>query len=333
MSYQEIIKALQQKQYKPIYFLMGDEPYFIDLITQYIAENVLDEAEKPFNQLILYGKDTDTPAIINTAKRFPMMASHQVVIVKEAQHLKDIDDLQYYAEKALQSTILVINYKYNKLDKRKKLYKLIEEHGVIFESDKLYEDKVAPWITSYLEQKKLKINPKAAMLLVEFLGNDLGKLVNELKKLILTLPGESDTITSEHIEKNIGISKDFNNFELQKALIDKDVVKANRIINYFGKNPKENPFVVTITVLFSFFSKLLLLHYAKDKSRNALATLLKVHPYFISDYQKASQIYAPSNIIHIISWLREYDVKSKGIGNVSMSHTELLKELIYKILH
>jgi DNA polymerase-3 subunit delta len=333
MNYREIISTLKQKQYKPIYFLMGDEPYFIDLITQYITDNILTEAEKSFNQLILYGKDTDTPSIINTAKRFPMMASHQVVIVKEAQHLRDIDNLQYYAEKPLQSTILVINYKYKKLDKRKKLYKLINDQGIVFASDKLYEDKVAPWITAYLQQKNLKINPKAAALLVEFLGNDLGRLVNELEKLILTLPKNVDAIDSEHIEKNIGISKDYNNFELQKALIDKDVLKANRIVNYFTKNSKDNPFVVTITVLFSFFSKLLLLHNAKDKSRTGLASMLKVHPYFIPDYQKASKIYSPSRVISIISWLREYDVKSKGLGNVSTPHGELLKEMIYKILH
>ncbi len=333
MTVEQILTGLKNKDYKPIYFLSGDEPYYIDLITKYIMDNVLSEAEKSFNQTVLYGKDNEIAAVINAAKRYPMMASHQVVIVKEAQHIRNIDDLVYYAKSPLMSTLLVINYKYKKLDKRKSLYKTIAEKGLFFESNKLYDNQLPDWITGYLSRKGMKIQPEASILLTEFLGSDLGKIVNELDKLAVIIAGKSQVITTDTIEKNIGISKEYNNFELQNALVKRDILKANRIINYFGQNQKSNPITVTITMLFSFFSKLLAYHSSKDKSKNSIASVLKINPYFVKDYQMASRVYPLSKTIQVISLLREYDVKSKGMGSLSASPGDLLKELVFKILH
>lgn len=333
MDHTSILRDLKNKVYKPIYLLMGDEPYFIDLITDFIAGNVLDEPEKTFNQIILYGRDTTVPDIIDTARRYPMMSNFQVVIVKEAQTLNNIDDLCYYAEAPLRSTILVINYKYKSLDKRKKLYKVISEKGIVLESKKLYEDKIPGWITDYLSERDITIELKASVLLTEFLGNELGKICNELEKLIITLPEKSRNITVDHIERNIGISKDYNNFELNKALVQKNTLKANRIINYFDKNQKNNPISLTISSLYYLFSKVLLYHYIEDKSRKNVASVLGINPYFIPDYELAARQFTPAKLVSIISLLREYDLKSKGFENVSVPPGGLLKELVYKILH
>ena len=334
MNFEEIISDLKNKIYKPIYFLSGDEPYFIDLITKYINDNVLTDAEKSFNQTLLYGKETDIHTVINSAKRYPMMANHQVVIVKEAQNIKNIDDLIHYAEKPLNSTLLVINYKYKTLDKRKKLYKSINAKGILFESKKLYDNEIPGWINAYLKKKNRTIDPSAGMLITEYLGNDLSKVANELDKLIITLPDSEYNISTSHIERNIGISKDYNNFELHKALTQKNVLKSNRIVNYFGHNPKNNPFTLTISTLYHFYSKVLTYHFIKDKrDRRNVAATLKVNPYFVGDYEKAAKNYNPKKTVEIISLLREYDLKSKGFNNVSTSHGELLKELVYKILH
>ena len=265
MTFEQILTDLKNKIYKPIYFLSGEEPYFIDLITKYINDNVLTEAEKSFNQTVIYGKDTDIYTVINTAKRFPMMANHQVVIVKEAQNIKNIDDLVHYAVAPLKSTLLVINYKYKTLDKRKKLYKALSDNGVLYESKKLYDNEVPGWINAYLKKKNRSIDPGAAALLNEYLGNDLSKIANELDKLIITLPDGEFNITSNHIERNIGISKDYNNFELHKALTQKNVLKANRIVNYFSQNQKDNPFTMTIATLYHFYSKVLSYHFVKIK--------------------------------------------------------------------
>ena len=333
MDFDKIMSDLKQKKFAPIYFLMGEESYFIDEITNYIAANALSENEKVFNQVVIYGKDTDAIAVIDAARRFPMMASHQVVIVKEAQNIRNIDELIHYTEKPLKSTILVINYKYKTLDKRKKLYTSLSAHSVVFSSDKLYDDKIPGWITKFLSTKGLSITPEGAALLSEYLGNDLGKIVNELEKLIIALPKENLRITPDTIEKNIGLSKEYNNFELQKALGTKDVLKANRIIDYFGRNAKDNPLVLTISTLFSYFSKIFLLHFLKDRSKGAVASALKINPYFVTEYENAAKRYPPAKLTEIIAALRECDVKSKGVGNVSASDNDLLKELIFKILH
>jgi DNA polymerase-3 subunit delta len=333
MTFEEILKQLKEKIYRPIYFLMGEEPYFIDRITEQIAAHVLKEEEKTFNQIILYGKDTDVPTIINTARRFPMMASHQVVIVREAQHLDKIEDLIHYAEHPLASTLLVINYKYKKLDKRKKLYKALEKNGILFESKRLYEDKIPPWINAYLNKRAKRIEPKAAMILTEYLGNDLGKISNELEKLIIVLKADQDIITAEDIERNVGISKDFNNFELNNALAQRNVLKANRIARYFSANQKNYPLALTIPTLYGFFSKVLRYHFLSDKSTRNVASAIGVQPFFVREYEIAARNYNIAKTVQIISLLREYDLKSKGFGNVSVGPGDLLKELIYKIIH
>lgn len=333
VTYEGIISDLKKRIFKPVYFLAGEEPYYIDLITDYIEVSVLPEAEKSFNQAVFYGEDTTVPAIIETSRRFPMMSSHQVVIIKEAQSLKKIDDLIYYVEKPLPSTILVINYKYKTLDKRTKLYKALEQHAVYFESARLRDYQVPAWIEKFLMIKGIKAEPNASAMLTEFLGTDLHKIANELNKLIITLPAGKPLITTSLIEKNIGISKDYNNFELQKAIGEKNILKANMIVHYFAANPKDNPITLSIASLFSYFSKILTFHYLSDKSKNNVASVLKVNPYFVKDYETAASKYNVSKTVHIISLLRTYDMKSKGFGDLSSEPGDLLKELIFKILH
>lgn len=332
-TFEQIMADLKNRIYKPVYFLAGEEPYYIDLITSYIEKNVLQEAEKSFNQIILYGDDTTMASIIETSLRFPMMSNHQVIIVKEAQTLKKIDDLAYYIEKPLLSTILVINYKYKVLDKRTKLFKLIDSNAIYFESGRLRDYQVPQWIERYLMIKGIKTEPNASAMLTEYLGTDLHKIVNELDKLLITLPSGKPVITTDLIEKNIGISKDYNNFELQKAVGEKNILKANMIIRYFADNPRDNPINLTIASLFGYFSKLLTYHYLTDKSKNNVASVLKINPYFVRDYEISAEKYNVKKTVLIIGLLRTYDMKSKGYGDLSSTPGDLLKELVYKILH
>jgi DNA polymerase-3 subunit delta len=332
-TFDEIMSDLRNRIYKPVYFLAGEEPYYIDLITAHIEEKILPEAEKAFNQMIIYGDDTSVAAISETARRFPMMSNHQVVIVKEAQTLKKIEDLAYYVEKPLSSTILVLNYKYKTLDKRTKLYKLLDSNAVYFESTRLRDYQVPQWIDKYLMTKGIKCDPNAGAMLTEFLGTDLHKIANELDKLLITIPNGKTQITTDLIEKNIGISKDFNNFELQKAVGEKNIYKANLIVKYFSNNPKDNPVNLTIASLFSYFSKLLTYHYLTDKSKNNVAAMLKVNPYFVREYEMSAEKYNAKKTVQIISLLRTYDMKSKGYGDLSSEPGDLLKELVFKILH
>ncbi len=333
MEFDDIIRDLKNKNYKPIYFLTGEETYFIDQISNFIADNVLNEAEKSFDLKILYGQNADTVSVTLAARCFPMMGKLQVVIVKEAQYIKDIENLVHYSDNPLKSTILVVNYKYKELDKRKKLYISLQKNGIVFNSVKIYENKIPDWINKYLSGSGYSITPEAAVILTEYLGNDLDKIVNELTKLILTLSSNDSKITSDKIEKYSGISKEFNNFELQKAIVNRDVVKANRIINYFEKNPRDNPLVVTISNLFTFFLKIITYHCLKDKSKTNVVNALKINPYFVSEYEKAARVYNLDKLIYIISAIRECDVKSKGVGNASVADSDLLKELIFKIIH
>ncbi|MBE7652901.1 DNA polymerase III subunit delta [Tenacibaculum finnmarkense] len=327
-----IVSDIKKGNIKPIYFLMGDEPYYIDKISEYIEKNVLDESEKGFNQVVMYGRDVTIDEIIASAKRYPMMAEKQVIIVKEAQDLvRTIDKLEAYAENPQLSTVLVFNYKYKKLHKGKKIYKAIAKNGLIYESKKLYENQVADWIRKVLAGKKYSIEPKASQMLVEFLGADLSKISNELDKLTTVLPKKT-IITDKHIEDNIGVSKDFNNFELRKAIGQKQVVKANRIINYFTQNPKNNPLVMTISLLNSFFTQLLMYHGLKDKSKGNVAKVLGVNPYFVDDYSSAGKKYPMRKVSQVIGFLREADIKSKGVG-ANQSSEDILKELLFKILH
>lgn len=311
---------------------MGEEPYYIDKICQYISDNVLSEDEKGFNQMVLYGRDTSVDEVISNAKRFPMMAEHQVVIVKEAQDLsRTIENLTAYVEHPQPTTVLVICYKYKKLDKRKKLYKAVQKNGELFESKKLYDNQVAEWIRKTLSGKNYKISPKACVMLVEFLGTDLSKINNELTKLALVVPPATE-ITPELVEQHIGISKDFNNFELKKAIGERNVGKASRIIDYFAQNPKDNPFVVTVTLLNTFFTQLLQYHGLKDHSPGNVAKVLGVNPYFVKEYTVAARNYPMKRVSGIISSLRALDLKSKGVGANNMAQSELLKELLTEII-
>ncbi|MGK0325183.1 MAG: DNA polymerase-3 subunit delta, partial [Polaribacter sp.] len=287
----DIVSDIKKGNIKPIYFLMGEEPYYIDKISDFIEENILDESDKGFNQQVMYGRDASIEDIVSSAKRYPMMAERQVLIIKEAQDLsRNIEKLVSYAENPQPTTVLVLNYKYKKLDKRKKLHKAIAKSGLIYESKKLYENQVSDWIRRVLGGKKYQIEIKAAQMLVEFLGTDLSKISNELDKLMIILPKET-IINDKHIEDNIGISKDFNNFELRKAVGEKNIVKSNRIINYFVENPKNNPLVMTISLLNSFFTQLLLFHGLKDKSKSSVAKNLGVNPYFVDEYFIAARNY------------------------------------------
>jgi DNA polymerase-3 subunit delta len=327
----QIVNDIKKGNVKPIYFLMGEEPYYIDKISEFIEDTVLDESEKGFNQMVLYGRDVSIEDVVSNAKRFPMMAQRQVIIVKEAQDLsRTIEKLISYAKQPQPTTVLVFNYKYKKLDKRKALYKALADVGVVFESKKLYENQVADWIRRVLSGKNYDISPKAAQMLVEFLGTDLSKIDNELNKLRIVLP-EGTQITPEHIEENIGISKDYNNFELRKAIGERNILKAYRIAKYFGDNPKDNPFVVTMALLFNFFSQLLHLHGMVDKSPRNVASALRINPYFVNEYLTASRNYPMKKVSATIALLREYDVKGKGVGSNAVSQGDLLKELLVKI--
>ena len=295
-TYEEIARELKNRIYKPVYYLMGEESYYIDRISEYIAQTVLNENEKEFNQTIVYGADTDIATVINAAKRYPMMSKYQVVIVKEAQNIKNIEELVYYLQKPLDSTILVLCHKHGTLDRRKKLAAEIEKVGVLFESKKIKDAQLPGFISSYLKRRSVEIEPKASEMMAEFVGADLSRMAGELEKLIITLPRGQKRITPEQIERNIGISKDYNNFELRNALVAKDVFKANQIIKYFEENPKTNPLQMTLSVLFNFFSNLMLAYYAPDKSEQGIANQLGLKSSWQSkDYMVAMRKYSGVN--------------------------------------
>lgn len=330
----DILRELRSKQYRPIYYLMGEEAYYIDLISDYIMDNVLTDTEKEFNLSVVYGADVDIATVINAAKRYPMMSEHQVVIVKEAQSIRNIDELSYYLQKPLRSTILVMCHKHGVLDRRKKLAAEIEKVGILFESKKLKEAQLPAFITSYMKRKGVDLEPKATSMLADFVGTDLSRLTGELEKLIITLPKGQTRVTPEQIESNIGISKDYNNFELRSALVERNVLKANQIINYFEKNPKTNPLQMTLSLLFGFYSNLMLAYYAPEKSEQGIASFLGLKsPWQAREYQTAMKRYSGVKTMQIIGEIRYTDAKSKGIGNSSLTDSELLRELIFKILH
>ncbi|MEQ8325226.1 MAG: DNA polymerase III subunit delta [Vicingaceae bacterium] len=332
MTHDQILKDVKNRKYSPVYFLCGEEPYYIDLLTQTIADSVLAEEEREFNQSVLYGLDTDVPQIIAESRKFPMMAEFNVVIVKEAQHLKEIELFEHYFSKPAPSTVLVIAYKDKKLDKRKAIYKLLQKTGIYYENKKLYDSKIPDWISSHLGQAGYHISVRNAQLITEFLGNDLGHISNELGKIILNLP-QGASITGEVIEEHIGINKEYNSFELNTALGHRNILKANRIVNYFSQNEKKYPIQMVIGTLYAHFSKILKFHYAGGKPPAELASFLGVHPYFVKDYSLAARHYSRGKILDIIDLLHQYDLKSKGIGNSGISGGELMKELVYRILH
>jgi len=329
----KIVNDIKGGNIKPIYFLMGDEPYYIDKLSEYIEANILSEDEKGFNQTVLYGRDVTIEDVVSTAKRYPMMADRQVVIVKEAQDLsRTIDKIESYAENPMPSTVLVFCYKYKTLDKRKKSTKAIAKNGIVFESKKLYDNQVGDWIKRVLAGKKYSIEPKASAMLVEFLGTDLSKINNELEKLQIILPAGS-TISAKDIEENIGFSKDYNVFELRKAIGERDQLKAYKIAENFAQNPKDNPLVMTTGLVFGFFVQLLKYHGLKDKNPKNVASVLGVNPYFLKDYDVAIKNYPMRKVSQIVTALRDTDIKSKGVGANSLSQADLLREMLYKIFN
>lgn len=327
----KIVNDIKSRLIKPIYFLIGEEAYYIDKIAEYIEKNLLTEEERGFNQMLMYGKEVSIEEIVSNAKRYPMMAEYQVIIVKEAQHLsKTLDNLLAYVQNPQPTTVLVFCFKYAKLDKRKKIFKEIQKVGVLFESKKIYEDKIPDWIRKVLLGSGYTIAPKASFLLAEFLGNDLGKISKELEKLKSIIP-KSQEITPALIEQNIGISKDYNNFELKKAIGERDVMKVARILNYFAQNPKDNPLVLTITLLHSFFIQLLQYHGMKDHHPKNVASVLGIHPFFVNEYQIAAKNYPMKKVSSAIANLRQLDLKGKGVG-ANIETKELLKELLFRIM-
>lgn len=334
MTFEQIIADIKARKFKPVYLLMGDEPYYIDEITDMLVSTVLPEEEKDFNQTIRYGMETDVASVITMARSFPMMSDYQLIVIKEAQNLSKIEELEVYAKNPLHTTILVLNYKNGTLDKRKKLYAEIDKNGIAFESKKIPEYKIPAFISSYMQQKGLAIDAKSAQMLSDYLGNDLSKLTNEIAKLLIAMPTGQRQITPNLIEENIGISKDFNNFELLKAVIEKNTFKVNQIADYFEKNPKNNPLIVTLVVLFNFFSNLMICYWAKNKTEQGIAAELGFrNPYQAKDYVAAIRNYNAFKCMEILSLLRTYDAKCKGVDNVSTPDGELLKELLYKITH
>lgn len=338
-DYSEIIRDIEKGQLRPIYLLMGEEPYFIDVISERI-ENTLDPMVREFGLMIVYGRDTSMEQVVGSAKSFPMLGERQVVILREAQEMKefksrkddDESELKYllsYAENPSAHTTLVICLKNKTLDKRKKLFKTIDKKAVVFQSEKIKDNHLATWIEKYVKDRKLSIEKQASILLAEYLGNDIGKVVNAVDKLAIVL-GESAKITSSSIEENIGISKDYNVWELQRALGQKDALKCYRIIHYFESNPKANPIQMVIPSLYSFFIKLAVLGAAVDMTK-ALAEV-GINPYFLNEYKTAVSNYNVQKTERIIHWLREADARAKGIGSVSMEDGDILKELVVKIL-
>lgn len=335
-SYNEILKNIRNKQFAPIYLLMGEEPYFIDELTDRLQETVVAEDERDFNQTILYGADTSIETVINASRRFPVMAERQIVLFKEVQSAADakrnIEKLLPYASNPSRATVLVITFKGDVLSASSGLVKEIKKNGgVVFDSAKVKDWNLDGYIKSYCKEKSLNIDDKSVAILREFIGNDLKRLFGEIDKLIVSLPANSRDITPDLIERNIGFSKDFNNFELIRALINRDYAKSMQIVDYFERNPKQNPVVVTITTLFNFFVNILLAHYSQDKSDNGLMQQLRLKSsYALKDIKPGMAIYSAKKVIFIIEAIRELDCKSKGINSMQKDYS-LLKELIYKI--
>ncbi|WP_209332591.1 DNA polymerase III subunit delta [Lunatimonas salinarum] len=333
-----VLKDLKNGKFAPVYFIQGEEPYFVDKITHYIEQHAIPPHDRGFNQVVMYGKDVTMSTVINNAKRFPMMADRQAVIVKEAQQIEglgreDVDNLLIsYVKNPLPSTILVFAHKHKTLDGRKALAKELDKHAILVKSSRISEYKIIPYIEAYIKEHKFTIEPKALQVLAESIGGNLEVLTNEIDKMLINF-SEPVMITVDHIQKYIGISKEFNIFELTNALSFRNVAKANAIIYYFSQNPKANPLIPMITVLFTHFNRILLVYGNKNLPDSQLAGVLKVNPYFIKEYLTAAKNYSLGKVIDIFTYLKEADLQSKGVESNNLPHSQILKELIFKILH
>ena len=332
MDHKLLLKEIRNKKFEKIYFLHGEEPYFIDVLTKAIQDNALEESERDFNQSILYGKDAEVLSLISELKSYPMMAERRLVILKEAQYFKAIEQLESYLENPVTSTIFVICYKYKTFDARKKTLKNALKNGVVFKSEKVKEYQLAEWIQQNVKSSGYEMTSKACMLMVESLGNDLGRIVKELEKLAVLIE-KGTTINDKHIEENIGISKDYNVFELTNAVANKDNLKALKIVDYFEHNPKAADLVFVISNLFKFFSQIMRIHFLPNKSREAVAKALGLHPFVAGELTNAKNKYDPRKIAANIALIHEYDLKSKGVRNTSATQGELMRELVYQLIH
>jgi DNA polymerase III subunit delta len=332
MSAAAIIANWKKKDFKPVYWLEGDEDYFIDEIIEYAEKKILSQAEAEFNQSVFYGKDANWADIVNACRRYPMFSEKQVVLLKEAQQMKDIEKLEAYIENPLPSTILVVSYKGKTVDGRLKFAKTIKKKGELFLSKKMYENQLPVWVNDYLQSNGFQIKPKALNLLVDHIGNDLSRIVNEIDKLSLNIGAEKN-ITEDDIEKFIGISKEYNIFELQNAFSKKDAAKAIRIIQYFDANPKAVPIQLILPSLYSYFSKILTVHQMPDKSERALKPVFSFNAHLVEQVLLAVKNYSYSETEQVILLLHDSNLKSIGIGNSGMSIGSLMKELCYKIIN
>ncbi|MCG8475908.1 MAG: DNA polymerase III subunit delta [Cytophagales bacterium] len=338
-THESIIRDLRANRYSPLYFLQGEETFFIDQVLQFIEKHALPEEEKGFNQVSFYGKDSDLKTIVSQARRFPMMASRQVVLVKEAQDLADWKDesslkiLLSYLENPLESTVLVFAYKRKSMPKSTKVIKAIDKKGVVLTTKKMYDNKLPDWIKAQVQAKNFAITDRAAYMIAEYVGVDLERVSNELSKMLLNFKGEEKLIDEQAVSSFIGVSKEYNPFELQKALAFRDLMKANRIINFFGNNPKDYPVIPLISILFNFFSKLLLIHHADDKSDAALSKKLGLHVFILKEYRLAAQNYSLKKVVACIRYLKEADLRSKGIDCPKLSEKDILRELVFKLMH
>lgn len=334
MKYEEILRDIKNNIFSPVYFLYGEEPYFIDKITTSLENNILDEGMRGFNQTVVYGRDVTVKEVVDLSRRYPMMGNYQVVIVKEAQYINNIENFETYIKSPLDTTILIIAFKYKKVDKRKAFYKSLNKSKstIVFNSEKIKDWNVQRWIESEVNEKGFSISPVALRLMSEYLGNDLGKITNEIDKLVINIDKQT-RITEVEIEQNIGISKDFNLFELQNALTERDQLKAHRIVNYFEANPKDHPLQMISPMLHNYFIKIFLYHFIRNKEPNKIAAELGVHPFFVKDYGKASAAFNPQKVKQIISGIRTLDLKSKGVGSNASSGYGDLRELVTRILN
>lgn len=333
-TYETIMSELKSGTFRPVYYLMGEEGYFTDRITDYIMENALNEVERDFNLTVYYGLDSDIDTIVTAAKRFPMMAERQVIVVKEAQMLKNIDSLLYYLQAPQPTTVLVFAHKNGAIDKRKKVATELERTGVVLDSKKMRDDQLPAFINSYLREKGLVADNKSVLMMRESVGADLSRLAGEIDKLAIALPQGSVNITPELVEEHIGISKEYNNFELQNALVNKDILKANKIIQYFARNPKKNPIQMTLALLFSFFSNVMMCYYAPEKSERGVAEFLGLKSAWgVGDYIKAMKNYRAVHVMEILHLIRLADAQSKGAEGPQVPDGEIMRELLYKILH
>lgn len=331
-TYESIMSELKTGVYHTVYYLMGEESYFTDKIVDYITDNILTDIEKEFNLTVFYGLETNIDTVISAARRYPMMAEKQVVVVKEAQMMKNIDALINYLRMPQPSTILVFAHKNGSLDKRKKIAAELERNAVVLDSKKMREEQLPVFINNYLQSRGLVADKTAVKMLAESVGVELSRMAGEIDKLEIALAGNSKEITPDMVEEHIGISKEYNNFELQNAIVNKDVYKANKIINYFAQNPKKNPIQMTLALLFSFFSNLMMAYYAPEKSERGVSDFLGIR-WGVADYVKAMRNYRAMHVMEIIHLIRMADAQSKGAEGATIPDGEIMRELLYKIMH